>query len=329
MRALVYTGPCLLQLEEYPWPQPAPGDCEIRVSMAAICGSDLTAFLGRSSRRKPPVVLGHELVGRAPNGQRVVVDPLFSCGVCRECRQGAENRCQKLRLMGMDDTPGCFADVVCVPQAHVRAIPDDLADEQALLAEPLANIVHMFRLCSPVGQRVGIVGAGPMGATALQLAQLLGANEILVEDISGARVENARAMGATLAVDVASEKGRAAARTFAGPGLDLVVDACGSAEARQEAFDLCRPGGQVVLLGMASGRSEVDFVGSIYREHRVAMSFGYTSADFIQALDLLKGGGVDLTRWTAAFPLEEGQKAFEQTAGLRGSTLKTLLRLEH
>ena len=99
-----------------------------------------------------------------------------------------------------------------------------------------------------------------------------------------------------------------AAREFAGGGLDLVLDACGADSARQEAFDLCRPGGTVVLLGMAKERSEVDFGASIRKEHRVLMSFGYTEADFRRSLELLAANEIDLTAWTAEMPLEDGAR---------------------
>ncbi len=154
----------------------------------------------------------------------------------------------------MDKTTGCFAEFVAVPESQVYGIPDDLADARALFAEPLANIVHLFRLAAlePLF-RMGIVGAGTMGSLALRMALHLGVREVLVEDVNEARLASARQMGAALAVnplDVHSD-----VRSFVGRGLDLVLDACGEEQARQQAFDLCRPGGTVVLLGMAKERS--------------------------------------------------------------------------
>jgi threonine dehydrogenase-like Zn-dependent dehydrogenase len=134
-------------------------------------------------------------------------------------------------------------------------------------------------------------------------------------------------MGATLAVNVATDEGREEARRFAGHGLDLVLDASGTGMARQAAFDLCRPGGLVMLLGMSSERSEIDFVTSIRKEHRVAMSFAYTPVDFERSLALLKAGEIDLSPWTVEMPLEDGQKAFDRMTTAPGDTLKMLLRV--
>ncbi len=329
MRALVYTAPHQVTLEDRPRPRPAPGECEIAVAAAGICGSDISGFLGHSRRRIPPLVLGHELVGRrASDGKRVVANPLISCGRCTACLSGAQNLCVSWRLLGMDQTPGCYQEFVSVPQTQVYEIPDALSDAQAVVAEPLANIVHLFRIAAPLPFfRMGIVGGGTMGSLALLTALRLGVREILVQDVSEVRLATVRGMGATLAANAGAEEGREASKRFADHGLDLVLDASGTAPARQAAFDLCRPGGLVVLLGMGQERSEIDFVTSIRKEHRVAMSFAYTPADFERSLKLLSAGEIDLRPWTAELPLEEGQRAFDRMTKAPGHTLKMLLRV--
>jgi len=329
MRALVYTAPNQVTIEDHPRPLPAPGDSEIAILAAGICGSDISGFLGHSRRRKPPLVLGHELVGRrTTDGKRVVANPLISCGRCSACLGGAQNLCARWRLLGMDQTDGCYQEFVCVPQTQVYEIPDQLTDAQAVVAEPLANIVHLFRIAAPLPFfRLGIVGAGTMGSLALLTAKALGVREILIQDVSEVRLQTARLMGATLAANVSSDSGREEAARFVSPGLDLVLDASGTGPARQAAFDLCRPGGMVVLLGMGHERSEIDFVTSIRKEHRVVMSFAYTPADFERALGLLTAGEVDIRPWTTELPLEEGQQAFDLMTKSPADTLKMVLRI--
>ena len=328
MRALVYTAPRQLVMEDWPRPVPAEGEIEIAVAAAGICGSDMSGFLGHSRRRIPPMVMGHELVGRTTDGKRVVANPLINCGRCTACLSGAQNLCSSWRLLGMDRTAGCYAEFVALPARQVYEIPEDMSDACAVMTEPLANIVHLFRIAGPLPFfRMGIVGGGTMGSLALLTALRLGVREVLVQDVSDVRLEVSRRMGATLAVNVSSEEGREDARRFAGHGLDLVLDASGSAAARQAAFDLCRPGGLVVLLGMNNERSEIDFVTSIRKEHRVAMSFAYTPVDFERSLALLRASEIDLTPWMREMRLEEGQQAFEHMTTAPGDTLKMLLRV--
>jgi threonine dehydrogenase-like Zn-dependent dehydrogenase len=328
MRALVYTAPRQVELQDIARPVPVSGESEIAVVAAGICGSDISGFLGHSRRRVPPLVLGHELIGRRPGGQRVVVNPLIGCVRCTACLSGAQNLCENWRLLGMDQTTGCFTEFVSIPETQIYEIPDELTDRRAVIAEPLANIVHLFRIAAPHPFfRMGIVGGGTMGSLALLTALCLGVREVLVQDVSDVRLDVMRRMGATLAANVSTEEGRAEARKFAGHGLDLVLDACGNSAARQAAFDLCRPGGLVVLLGMSQERSEIDFVTSIRKEHRVVMSFAYTPVDFVRSLALLKAGEVDLTPWTVEMPLEQGQQAFDRMTTAPGDTLKMLLRV--
>jgi 2-desacetyl-2-hydroxyethyl bacteriochlorophyllide A dehydrogenase len=226
----------------------------------------------------------------------------------------------------MDQTEGCFAEYVVVPEAQVHPVPDEMDDMTAVLAEPLANIVHLFELIGlQPDSRIGIVGAGTMGSMALQMALRLGARDVLVEEVNESRRAAAQKMGATLAENPLGTGCKA--RSYAGPGLDVVVDACGSDEARQEAFYLCRPGGTVVLLGLAKERSEINFSACIRNELRVLMSFGYTRGDFARSLDLLSAGAVDLSPWTAQMALEEGQQAFEKMTCSREDTLKMMLRV--
>lgn len=326
MRALVYTAPGKVDLEQRLRPEPQHGEEEIAIEVAGVCGSDISGFLGHSALRRPPLVLGHELVGRRGDGGRVVANPLVSCGHCDACISGAQNLCESWKLLGLGTTPGTFAEYVTLPSAQVYEIPDSLTTEQAILAEPLANVVHLFRIVSPPPFfRLAIVGAGTMGALAASAALRIGARDVLAADINEQRLETLRKLGASATVNAAIPQAVAGAQRAAGRGYDVVIDASGSTNARQLAFDFCRPGGQVVLLGMGTQRSEVNFVPSIRKEHRVVMSFAYTPVDFRRSLDLLIAGAIDLTPWTVRMPLERGQEALERMSHHPGTSLKMML----
>jgi threonine dehydrogenase-like Zn-dependent dehydrogenase len=328
MRALVYTAPEKVEIQNRNRAASPAGEIEIAVQMAGICGSDISGFLGHSAVRRPPLVLGHELVGWRSDGTRVVANPLVSCHVCDACLFGQQNLCVSWRLLGLGQTQGCFAEFVTLPSPQVHEIPDSLSSSRAVMAEPLANLVHLYRIVSPAPFfRLAIVGAGTMGILALLLAKRAGGHEIVLLDVNDDRLATARELGATAAINTGAAEGLEEAKRVGGRGFDLVIDASGSAVARQIAFDLCRPGGVVALLGMGAQTSEVNFVASIRKEHRVVMSFAYTPIDFRRALDLLVGGEINLDPWTELKPLEQGQEAFERMSRTPGSTLKMLLEV--
>lgn len=329
MRALVYVAPESVEIQERPRPTPAAGESDIEIEMAGICGSDMSGFLGHSPRRKPPLTLGHELVGRTSDGRRVVANPLIVCGGCTRCLSGQQNLCEKWRLLGLDRTEGTFAEYVTLPEGQLYDIPDSLPSERAVLAEPLANIVHLFRIIAPLPFfRLAIVGAGTMGALSFLMAKNIGAKDILAVDVNAERLEVLKKMGASSLINVRDPDALREAVSAGKADFDVVIDASGTAAARQMAFDLCRPGGQVVLLGMGVQRSEVDFVTSIRKEHRVVMSFAYTPVDFQRSLGVLIAGEIDLGPWTEKVPLHEGQWAFEKMTRAPGATLKMLLAIK-
>lgn len=323
MRALVCTAALRMEMAELPRPRAAEGECAIAVEAAGICGLDVAAFAGRSRYSTLPAVLGHELVGRLDDGRRVVANPFTACGRCARCRSGAPNLCAEWRLLGTNGMQGCFAEQVCVADGQVYEIPEEMAAGRAVLAEPLANVVHLLRLAGMDERaRVGIVGAGQMGALALQAGLRAGTREVVVVEPIAARRAAALTMGATVAWEGADEALKAA-----GEGCDLVIDACGSGAARRLALALCRPGGVVGLLGMAERRSEVDFGAGIRKELRVQMAFGYTPEDFAGSVELLAVSAIELDAWTEESAMEDGQRALETASGERSGVLKRVLRV--
>lgn len=321
MRALVCTAAGVAVLMEVPRARARDGEVEIVVEAAGICGLDAAAFAGRSRITELPAVLGHELVGRLADGRRVVVNPLIACGRCAACRRGATNLCEAWRMLGAHGMQGCFAERVCVAEEQVCGIPEAVTDARAVLAEPLANVVHLLRAVGvEAGARVGVVGAGLMGVLTVQAALRAGAGEVAVVEPVRERREAAMRMGAAAAWSGADEAVRDA-------GFDLVVDACGSGEARELAFELCRAGGVAALMGMAERRSAVDWNAAIRKELRVQMGFGFTREDFRRAVAMLGAGEIELDAWTEEWAMEDGQRALEAACGARGGVLKRVLRV--
>ncbi len=207
MRAIVWQGPERMVVDEQPEPpDPGPGELILRPEAVGICGSEIEGYLGHMGNRTPPLVMGHEFAGvvvaagpgaEELDGARVTVNPLSGCGHCRLCRAGHTNLCADRVLIGIQ-APGAFAELVRVPAADVRVLPDGASFRTGALVEPLANGVHAVRLGLSRGpvERAVVLGGGTIGLVTLQAALLSGIDEVALLEPQPERRERAAALGA-------------------------------------------------------------------------------------------------------------------------------------
>ena len=219
MEALVWLGGDRLVLEDVVSPETNEDETLFRVSLAGICGSDLHAFRGAGGKRIPPLILGHEAVGRVDGDDRLfVVFPLEGCGKCEACAKGQENLCVDRRLLGLD-RPGTFAQEVTVPTSSLLAVPDGLSADLAALTEPLATSLALFRgIALDSDTELAVIGCGSIGLLAVYAASQAGCSIVATDPLEERR-EAALALGATRVTDSAEE--------FALASADMVIDAVG------------------------------------------------------------------------------------------------------
>ncbi|ADI15298.1 zinc-dependent alcohol dehydrogenase [Truepera radiovictrix] len=310
MRALVLTRIGELQLREVPLPEPQPGDALLKVRAVGVCGSDLHGYTGRTGRRVPPLVMGHEATAEVvgvgegvdlPIGTRVAVHPIV---------QTARGR----RLMGMD-APGAYAEYVVWPARNLYPLPETLDFEAGAFAEPLAVAVHAVNFI-PLGPEdtVFIAGAGPIGLLCASVLLHAGVQQVVVSDTSAARLGVARAIGVHAALNPAETDLPAALQDLTGGrGADACIEAVGVSATVAQALDCAKDGGTVVWLGNNARVVEVDMQTVVTRELRVLGSYGMSHEDFRQALELLAGGHIptaELVHRRAR--LEEGATLFDE-----------------
>lgn len=336
MKALVYTGPGTLSLQEVPEPRPGPRDILIRVAACGICGSDLHGYLGKSRIRVPPAVMGHEfagsveaigeaVTGHAP-GQRVVMQPLIGCGACRWCAAGRTNICPNRRLIGAH-LPGGFAEFVVVPEGAAYAIPDALSDLDAALVEPLGNAVHMLSTgATAVYQDVVILGAGTLGLLTAALARLDGARHVIVTDTQPHRLEIARRLGADLTLNARDPDTPQSILEATEGGPPLVIDAVGITATRRQAVEVAAPGATVILLGNAEPESSLPAIEVVNRELIVRGSYSCTDEEFRRAISLLTDGHIDTDGWVQESTLDRGPEKFEQLVSDPAELIKVVFR---
>ncbi len=338
MKALVYVGPERVEIQHLADPIPQPGEVLLRVSAAGICGSDIHGFLGHSERRQPGLVMGHESVATIleltpgvegwRRSQRVSFNPLVSCSTCPACRSGRQNVCPDWRIFGMDRLHGTYAELVSVPAGQLHPLSETLPEAEAVLIEPLAVLIHAFRISLPeAAETVAVIGAGPIGCLALVLARLRGIARVCVVDVNEDRLAVARALGADRVVNGEREDAVEAVRAFSGGGADYVVEAVGIEATRRTAVAAGAKGGRIVFLGIARNDSALPFTTMIRNEQAVFTSFAYTPRDFEASVRMIEARRFDLKPWTEVRPLEEGQESFLKMAHRPGSTLKLMLEV--
>lgn len=320
MKAAILYGPRDLRVQPTRPTAPRAGDVLIQVAMAGLCGTDYRIWTGDRHVNYPRVP-GHEFVGtvaevgravrRVKVGDRVVVEPNYSCGVCPLCREGNRNLCLLRTAIGID-VDGCFAETVRVPERCCWPAPEAAATDDLLITEPLAVVVRAVeRGAIQPGASVAVVGAGSLGLLALQVLRARGARVLMVSR-TGRRFALARELGAEATQKVGEASLEEAGRGFSGrEGVDVVVETAGTPEAVAHALALVRPGGRVVLTGLPHEPMPVSFFSVVRREVTITGSMIYQD-EFPEAMRLIAEGRVRVRPLiTHRFGLDAIGEAFE------------------
>lgn len=311
MKALVYTGPEAMEYRDAPDPEPGTGEALLRVDRVGICGSDMHGYLGHDDRRPPPLILGHEaagvISGGPRDGERVAVNPLIPCGICRHCRAGAEHLCPDRQLISIKPRQGAFAEWLAMPNENLFAIPDSMTFAEAALTEPLSVCWHAAKLGLRLTDDIGtdtalILGGGAIGlGTALCLIAM-GVGDVTIVEPN----ETRRAY----LEDHCGEKTVADAKDLIGD-VDLVADAVGYDVTRETATARVRPGGVVVHIGLGGGSGGLDIRRMTLQEVVVAGSYCYTKAEFRETIDAMSAGRLGPLDWGEERALADGYGAFQ------------------
>lgn len=335
MKAVVYAAPGELELRDVPEPVPGAHETVVDVAYTGICGTDLLVWHGGLTRVQPPVVLGHEFVGRLadaagelPPGAPVAVEPLLECGDCWACRNGCRHVCRRLRLIGVDVDGGAAARVA-VPVDRLHPLPADADLHTFALTEPTAVAVHMVRRAGVTGgEKVAVIGGGPIGALVALVCRAQGVADLVLFEPNQARAELLRRLGLDV-VDptVADAPGAAVAQRTGGEGFDATFEVSGQPGGIAVAPEVTRVRGTVLVGGLFHEPPRVPLPTVTFREQTLVGARVYTSADVRAAIELLASSSLPTAELvTHETTLADAVEAGFQHLNSDRSDMKVLIR---
>lgn len=315
-------------------------DVLIRVKTVGVCGSEVHAFYGTHPYRRAPVILGHEAAGDVvavgtavthfKPGDRVVIDPQWTCGKCEYCLRGDINLCPSKKVLGTQVWPGAFGEYIVVPEETVFHLPDNLSYAQGSLVEPLTIGVHVARRANlQPGQSVAILGSGSIGGMISGVCRASGASMIISADIRQHCLDAARErLGATH--DFLLPDSGFADKVLAltgGQGVDAVFIAADDPALVSTAIQILKRRGRIVLVALLS-EEPLEFQGYslIAKEGEILGSLMANQGDVQRAIDLAASGQVDVLGIATHFlPIEQSQRGMEMVHTKEDGAIKVLL----
>ncbi len=326
MRALVKAKPERgIWLEQIQTPEIGHNDVLIKVRRTAICGTDIHIYQWddwAQSTISVPMAVGHEFSGEIVEtgievkgyeiGDRVSAEGHVTCGVCRNCRAGRRHLCRSAIGIGVNRA-GAFADYIAVPAFNIFKLPDVINDDMAAILDPFGNATHTALSFDLVGEDVLITGAGPIGIMAVAIARFAGARHIVITDVNDFRLDLARKMGASVALNVTDGSiDKVMADLGMTEGFDVGMEMSGNPAAFQDLIRTMHHGGHVALLGIPPGDMAFDWNEVIFKGLVIKGIYGREMFETWYKMSSMLQSGLNMDPIiTHHFDIDEFQPAFE------------------
>ena len=336
----VMTAPGKIEFREIETPVPKAGEVLIRIMKIGVCGSDIHVWHGKHPFTSYPVTQGHEVSGEIAAlgagvenlevGQKVTIQPQVVCGECYPCRHGKYNLCETLKVMGFQTT-GVASEYFAVDAAKVTPLPQEMSFDEGAMIEPLAVAVHAVRKFGDMqGMRVAVLGAGPIGILVAQAAKGMGAESVLITDISDLRLEKARQCGVDFCVNTReADFGEALVSSFGPDKADVIYDCAGNNVTMGQAIRCARKGSTIILVAVFAGMAEVDL--AVLNDHELDLNttMMYRNEDYLEAIELVRAGKVDLKPLISKhFAFRDYAEAYRYIDENRETTMKVIIDVQ-
>lgn len=313
---------------------------KLKMISIGICGSDIHVYHGKHPFTSYPVTQGHEVSGEVVEvgsevtafkvGDKVTVEPQIVCGKCYPCRHGKYNLCEELKVMGFQDV-GMASEYFVVDAAKVTPIPQEMTYEQGAMIEPLAVAVHGVKQFGDMkGMKVAVLGAGPIGNLVAQTAKGMGAEKVMITDVSEYRLELAKQCGIDVAVNTLKQDFNEAMLEVFGPDkADVIYDCAGNNITMNQAIRHARKGSVIVLVAVFAGMAEVDLAVANDHELDIKSTMMYRHEDYVDAIQLVNEKKVMLEPLiTKVFPFEQYKDAYEYIENNREKAMKIIVNVQ-
>ncbi|MGM8063016.1 L-threonine 3-dehydrogenase [Vogesella indigofera] len=326
-----------LSMTDVPHPEVGHNDLLIKITKTAICGTDIHIWNWDDWAQKTipvPMHVGHEYVGVVAGmgsevqgfkiGDRVSGEGHITCGHCRNCRAGRRHLCRNTTGVGVN-REGAFAEYLVIPAFNAFPIPDDISDDLASIFDPFGNAVHTALSFNLVGEDVLITGAGPIGIMAVAIAKHVGARHVVITDVNDFRLDLARKMGATRAVNVAQEDLKAVMQELhMSEGFDVGLEMSGNPHAFRQMLETMNHGGKVALLGIPPANTSIDWNQVIFKGLEIKGIYGREMFETWYKMVALIQSGLDISPIiTHHFKVDDFEAGF--AAMLSGQSGKVIL----
>lgn len=336
----VMTNPGEITFNEVSVPEITADQVLVKIMKIGVCGSDIHVYHGKHPFTSYPVTQGHEVSGEIVKlgenvtgftvGQKVTIQPQVVCGKCYPCRHGKYNLCEELKVMGFQTT-GTASEFFAVDAKKVTALPEEMSYDEGAMIEPLAVAVHAVKRAGNVkGMKIAVLGAGPIGILVAQTAKGLGAESVMITDVSDLRLEKAKECGVDFCINTKEKDfGEAMLENFGPDKADVIYDCAGNNITMGQAIKYARKGSTIILVAVFAGMAEIDL--AVLNDHELDLntSMMYRNEDYIDAISLVNEGKVALKPLISKhFAFQDYKAAYEYIDANRETTMKVIINVQ-
>lgn len=339
MKQAIMIKPGEIVFQEVDVPEMKPDQIKVKMKRMGICGSDIHVYHGKHPYTSYPVVQGHEVAAKVVEvgsnvknfkvGDKVTIQPQVVCGECYPCTHGMYNACEELKVMGFQTT-GMASEFFVTEGDKALKLPDNMSYDQGALIEPIAVAVHAVRRYGDIAnKKVLVLGGGPIGNLVAQTAKAMGASQVLLSEISSARLEIAEKCGIEVVNPSEKDLLNTIIEKFGNDKADIIFECVGINATMKQAIDYARKGSDIIVVGVFADLGTINMGYVQDRELRLIGSAMYRVEDYVKSIELTEEGLLCLDPLITHYvSFDDYQKAYEIIDLNKDKVMKVMVKFD-